>query len=57
MTGGLRLRDARPEDAAVIAEIYNESIAAANATMDDEPKTAYDIRRQVEGVGAFELAA
>jgi phosphinothricin acetyltransferase len=49
MTGGLRLRDAKPEDSAVIAEIYNQSIAAANATMDDEPKTAADIRRQVEG--------
>jgi len=48
MTEGLRLRDATPADAAVIAEIYNQSIGAANATMDDEPKTAAEFRRQME---------
>jgi len=40
----LALRDATPEDADAIARIYNESIAAANATMDDVPKTAADVR-------------
>ena len=47
MTEELTLRDATPADAAAIAEIYNESIAAANATMVAEPRTARDIRRQM----------
>ncbi len=38
------LRDATPEDGPGIAEIYNESILARNATMDNRPKTADDIR-------------
>jgi phosphinothricin acetyltransferase len=49
MTDGLELRDATPADAALIAEIYNQSIAAANATMVAEPRTADHIRRQMEG--------
>lgn len=45
---GLTFRDATAEDAAVIAEIYNASIAAGGATMDQEPKSAGDVRRQLE---------
>ena len=48
-------RDGTVEDAAVIAEIYNESIRAGGATMDDEPKTGTDIRTQIEGFGRREL--
>jgi phosphinothricin acetyltransferase len=44
-----RLRDARPEEAGVIAEIYNESIAAGDSTMDDEPKHEDEVRRQMAG--------
>ncbi len=50
----LSIRDAEPEDAAVIAEIYNESIAAGDATMDDQLKTESDIRGQIEGFGPRE---
>ncbi len=32
-----RIVDAGPADAAVIADIYNESIAAGDSTMDEEP--------------------
>jgi phosphinothricin acetyltransferase len=52
---GLVLRDATADDAAVIAEIYSESIAVANATMDAEPKTAEDIRRQMAAFTHREL--
>ena len=38
------LRDAGEQDAAAIAEIYNQSIAAGDATMDGVDKTAQDIR-------------
>ena len=51
----LVLRDATADDVAVIAEIYNESIAVANATMDAEPKTAEDIRRQMAAFTKREL--
>lgn len=54
-TEDLLLRDATADDAAVIAEIYNESIAVANATMDAQPKTAEDIRRQMAGFTNREL--
>jgi phosphinothricin acetyltransferase len=37
------IRDARPEDAAAIAAIYNESIAAGDSTMDQTPHTARDV--------------
>ena len=39
-TGAHRLRDAAPGDGAAIARIYNESILAADATMDTEPVDA-----------------
>lgn len=47
MTDALHIRDATPADAAAIAAIYNESIAANDSTMDDIPKTAADIRQQM----------
>lgn len=50
----LGFRDATPDDAAVIAEIYNESIAAGGASMDENPKSAGDIRRQLAGFGRRE---
>ncbi len=43
----LEIRDATPDDAAAIAEIYNASIAAGGATMDQELKSAADIRAQI----------
>lgn len=50
----LAFRDATAGDAAVIAEIYNASIAAGGATMDQKPKTADDFRRQMAGFGSRE---
>lgn len=48
------LRRAVPGDAAAIAQIYNESIEAGNATMDDRPKSEEEIRAQIEGHGERE---
>lgn len=45
----LTIRDATLDDAAVIAEIYNESIAVGDSTMHDQPKTTEAIRAQIEG--------
>ncbi|RMI06650.1 MAG: N-acetyltransferase family protein [Calditrichaeota bacterium] len=45
----VRIRDATPEDAPVIADIYNESIAAGDATMDDDPKTPEYFRQLMAG--------
>jgi len=45
----LDLRDAVAADAAAIADIFNESILAATATMVVTPQTAADIRRQMAG--------
>ena len=55
MTDQLSLREATPADAAAIAEIYNQSIAIANATMVAEPRTAQDIRRQMAGFSNREI--
>ncbi len=44
---GLTLRDATPDDAAVIVEIYNASIAAGGATMDQDLKSAAGVRQQM----------
>ena len=49
MNEGLTFRDATLDDVAVIAEIYNESILAGGATMDDRPKTLDDIRKYIKG--------
>ncbi|MFQ5571189.1 MAG: GNAT family N-acetyltransferase [Rhodothermales bacterium] len=48
MNGTLTIRDATLDDAAVIAEIYNESILAGDSTMVIEPRTAADIRHHIE---------
>ena len=45
----LTIRDATLDDAAVIAEIYNESIRAGGATMDLALKTPDDIRNYIKG--------
>lgn len=39
----MTIRDARPEDAAAIAAIYNEAIRAGGSTMDQRPHTARDV--------------
>ena len=44
----LTIRDAALDDAAVIAEIYNESIRAGGATMDLTLKTPDDIRTYIK---------
>ena len=45
----LTIRDATPADCPAIAEILNESIAAGDATMVDDPRTPDDIRRRMDG--------
>lgn len=45
----LTIRDATPADAAVIADIYNETIRAGYGTMDTVEKTAADLRAQMAG--------
>lgn len=50
----LRIRDAAPGDAAVIAEIYNEAIDRGIATMDSERKSAAVVRGWIEGFGPRE---
>ena len=51
----LIIRDATDADAAAIADIYNEAIAAGGATMDDDPWTADDVRTQMAGFSSREL--
>ncbi|MFQ5630894.1 MAG: GNAT family N-acetyltransferase [bacterium] len=48
MKNDVKIRDCTIDDAAMIAEIYNESILAGNATMDDEPKSVAKIRKWIE---------
>ena len=43
------LRECRLDDAAVIADIYNQAVAAGNATMDDHAKTEEDFIRLISG--------
>ena len=45
----LTIREATSADAAAIAEIYNQSVAAGDATFDQVPKSAGDVRRQLAG--------
>jgi len=45
------VRPATLADAGAIAEIYNESIRAGDATMDDVCKTAADIGSYIDGFG------
>lgn len=54
MTDSITIRDATPDDAAVIAEIYNESIAATDSTMIDAPLTEADIRDGMAGLSERE---
>ena len=49
------LRVAVADDAGVIAAIYNESVAVGDASMDDDPKRAEDVRRTLAGFGEREL--
>ncbi len=48
------IRPARPDDAAAIAHIHNQSIAAGGATMEDEPKTTASVERRVAALGPRE---
>ncbi len=50
----MTFRDATAADATVIAEIYNASIAAGGATMDQDLKSAADIRQQLAAFGQRE---
>ena len=51
----LHLRDAVADDAAVVAEIFNESIAAGGSCMIEELRSVEDMRRQIEGFGPREV--
>jgi len=46
---GLSFREADLKDASTIAEIYNESIAAGDSTMERDLKTPEGIRQWIEG--------
>lgn len=43
------LRDATGNDAAAIADIYNESVRVGDATMDEVPYTTESVRGMIEG--------
>jgi phosphinothricin acetyltransferase len=47
----VRIRRARPDDAAAVAAIYNQGIAARSATFETELRTAEDRRRVIEAQG------
>lgn len=49
MTVDLVIRDAGLDDAQTIADIYNESIALQDSTLDEEPKTADEVRGWING--------
>jgi phosphinothricin acetyltransferase len=42
------LRPATPADAEAIAAIYNQTVAAGDASMDESPRSAEDFRRRLE---------
>jgi phosphinothricin acetyltransferase len=50
----LSIRRATPDDADMIAQIYNETISARINTMDLTPKTADDIRKQMDSFEELE---
>ena len=50
----IEVRDAIPEDAGKIAEIYNQSIVAGDATMDEESWSSESVRRKLAGFGSRE---
>ena len=47
----MHIRRARVDDAAAVATIYNQGIAARTATFETELRTAYDRRRVIEAEG------
>lgn len=51
---GKKIRDATVDDAATIADIYNESVRRGDSSMDEEEKSADEVRRQIEGFGPRE---
>ena len=48
------IRDGTAKDAAVIAEIYNQSMAVGDATMDEQPKTADDFAGRIDALNPRE---
>ena len=48
------IRDATAADAAAIAAIYNQAVAARDATMDTEPKSVAEMEQLLAGLGARE---
>lgn len=54
MPDRLTLRDATPEDAAVLAEIFNASAPQGNPVLGEAPKRAADVRRLIDGLGERE---
>jgi len=46
------LRAATPADADAIAAIYNETVAAGDASMDEEPRSEAHFRERLESLGA-----
>lgn len=51
----LLIRDATAADGAAVAEIYNESIAAGDCTMDDAPKSAEEMAELIRGFSEREV--
>lgn len=49
------IRPARDEDAAAIADIYNQGIADRGATFETEPRTREDISSRIEDSSRFPL--
>lgn len=47
----METRDARPDDAATIARVYNQGIEDRQATLETEPRTAEERRIWLEGRG------
>jgi L-amino acid N-acyltransferase YncA len=56
-SGELAVRDATSADAAAVAEIYNQSIAAAGASLHEIPKTAADVRPEAGSAIARSIAS
>jgi phosphinothricin acetyltransferase len=54
VSGRETIRPATIADAAQLAEIYNETVAAGDATMDLVPRTAAELARDVESLGERE---
>ncbi len=50
----LTIRDAAPEDVAVVAEIYNASAPEGDPVLGEAPKREADVRRLIDGLGERE---